>query len=128
MQQQQQQQLAKIIPISVSSLRRGNGPWNDTRPGYLFPDAGRFGWLFPAMAANARRLGLFLVRHAGKILLLCLLAFMASCHKKDNLGDVSKIPGLGGDSSVTNSIDQWIYDTLTVPFNVSAKYRWDKCG
>jgi len=126
MQQQQQQQLAKIIPISVSALRRGNDPWNDIRPGTLFPGAGRFGWLFPAMAANVRKLGLLMVRHAGKILLLCLLGFMASCHKPDDLGDVSKIPGLGGDSSVTTPIDQWIYDTLTVPFNISAKYRWDQ--
>jgi substrate import-associated zinc metallohydrolase lipoprotein len=123
---QQQQQSAKIIPISVSTLRRGNGSWNDIRPGSLFPGAGRFGWLFPAMAANFRKLGLFMVRHAGKILLCCLLGGMASCHKQDPLTDVSNISGLGGDSTVTTAIDQWIYDTLTVPFNISAKYRWDQ--
>lgn len=123
--QKQQQQLAKIIPISVSTLRRG-GPWMDVCPGSVFPDAKRFGWLFPAMATNMRRLGLLITRNAGKILFICLLGMMASCKKGDSLGDVNKIPGLGGDSSVATSLDKWIYDTLTVPFNISAKYRWDQ--
>lgn len=78
---QQQQQAAKIVPVSVS--------------GILF-------------------------------FFCLLLAAMPSCRKPDSLGDVSKIQGLGGDSSVATSIDKWIYDTLTVPFNVSAKYRWDQ--
>jgi len=126
MQQQHQQQLAKIIPISVSTLRRGAGPWNDAHPGRMFPGARGFGWLFPAMAANFRKLGLFITRHAGKILFFCCLGMMVSCKKSDSLGDVSNISGLGGDSSVATSIDKWIYDTLTVPFNISAKYRWDQ--
>lgn len=129
--QQQQQQLAKIIPISVSTLRRGGGVWNDIPAGRTYtPDsygrARRFGWLFPAIAANFRKLGLFLSRHAGKILFFCLFGIMASCHKKEDLGNVDNIPGLGGDSSVATSLDKWIYDTLTVPFNISAKYRWDQ--
>jgi len=66
------------------------------------------------------------VRYAGWLLMLSFLVLVASCRKSDSLGDVSNIPGLGGDSSANTAIDQWIYDTLTVPYNVSAKYRWDQ--
>ena len=61
-----------------------------------------------------------------KIYLVVLaLAVFASCKKGDDLGDVSQIPGLGGDTWATTPIDTWIRDTLTVPFNVTAKYKWD---
>jgi substrate import-associated zinc metallohydrolase lipoprotein len=61
-----------------------------------------------------------------KIYLVVLaLAVFASCKKEDDLGDVSQIPGLGGDTWATTPIDTWIRDTLTVPFNVTAKYKWD---
>ncbi|HSC37723.1 MAG TPA: putative zinc-binding metallopeptidase [Chitinophagaceae bacterium] len=66
------------------------------------------------------------VRYAGWLLILSFFVLVASCRKSDSLGDVSNIPGLGGDSSANTAIDQWIYDTLTVPYNVSAKYRWDQ--
>jgi substrate import-associated zinc metallohydrolase lipoprotein len=56
---------------------------------------------------------------------MLVTGILASC-KKDNPGDVSNIPGLGGDSTVATSIDNWIRDTLTIPYNVSAKYRWDQ--
>ena len=56
---------------------------------------------------------------------ILVTGILASC-KKDNPGDVSNIPGLGGDSAVATSIDNWIRDTLTIPYNVSAKYRWDQ--
>jgi substrate import-associated zinc metallohydrolase lipoprotein len=59
-------------------------------------------------------------------LLLLALSICASCKKEDDLGDVSTIPGLGGDTWAATSIDNWIRDTLTVPFNVAAKYRWDQ--
>ena len=55
-----------------------------------------------------------------------MLAVLASCKKEDDLGDVSTIPGLGGDSWASTSIDNWIRDTLTVPYNVAAKYKWDQ--
>ena len=62
-----------------------------------------------------------------KIYLVVLaLAVFASCKKEDDLGDVSQIPGLGGDTWATTPIDTWIRDTLTVPFNVAAKYKWDQ--
>lgn len=60
------------------------------------------------------------------ITIMLLGGIVASCKKDNDLGDVNNIPGLGGDSVVTTAIDQWIHDTLTVPFNVTAKYRWDQ--
>ncbi|MBO9201217.1 MULTISPECIES: zinc-binding metallopeptidase [Niastella] len=59
-------------------------------------------------------------------LIILTLAILASCKKEDDLGDVSQIPGLGGDTWAGGTIDTWIRDTLTVPFNVSAKYKWDQ--
>jgi substrate import-associated zinc metallohydrolase lipoprotein len=56
---------------------------------------------------------------------ILVTGILASC-KKDNPGDVSNIPGLGGDSVVATAIDNWIRDTLTIPYNVAAKYRWDQ--
>jgi substrate import-associated zinc metallohydrolase lipoprotein len=62
-----------------------------------------------------------------KIYLVVLaLAVFASCKKEDDLGDVSQIPGLGGDTWAGGPIDTWIRDSLTVPYNVSAKYKWDQ--
>jgi substrate import-associated zinc metallohydrolase lipoprotein len=58
--------------------------------------------------------------------LIGMLAVLASCKKEDDLGDVSTIPGLGGDSWASTSIDNWIRDTLTVPYNIAAKYKWDQ--
>lgn len=59
-------------------------------------------------------------------LVILALAILASCKKEDDLGDVTTIPGLGGDTWAATSIDNWIRDTLTVPFNVAAKYKWDQ--
>ncbi len=79
------------------------------------------------LANILRQPGLFITRHAGQLLLTgLLLAGMASCRKADSLGDLSNIQGLGGDSTVWTPIDKWIFDTLTVPFNISVKYRWDQ--
>src|SRR3954471_19680601 len=62
-----------------------------------------------------------------KIYLVVLaLAVFASCKKEDDLGDVSQIPGLGGDTWAGGPIDTWIRDSLTVPYNVAAKYKWDQ--
>ncbi|WP_276503009.1 zinc-binding metallopeptidase [Terrimonas pollutisoli] len=50
---------------------------------------------------------------------------VTSCEKEDAL-NVDDIPGLGGDTWVKGPIDQWLYDTLTVPFNIATKYKWDQ--
>jgi substrate import-associated zinc metallohydrolase lipoprotein len=53
------------------------------------------------------------------------LLMIISCRKEDAL-TVDDIPGLGGDTWVKGTIDQWLYDTLTVPFNIATKYKWDQ--
>lgn len=63
-----------------------------------------------------------------KIIILGLLVgmFASSCYKEDELGSVDNIPGLGGDTWVRGPIDKWINDSLTVPYNIAAKYKWDQ--
>jgi substrate import-associated zinc metallohydrolase lipoprotein len=62
-----------------------------------------------------------------KIYLVVLaLSIFASCKKEDDLGDVSTIPGLGGDTWAPTAIDNYIKTNFTVPFNVAAKYKWDQ--
>lgn len=62
-----------------------------------------------------------------KIYLVVLaLSIFASCKKEDDLGDVSAIPGLGGDTWVPTAIDNYIKTNFTDPFNVAAKYKWDQ--
>lgn len=52
------------------------------------------------------------------------LGLLASCSRKENL-TVDDIPGLGGDTWAPTAIDTWLYDSLTHPFNISVKYKWD---
>jgi len=48
----------------------------------------------------------------------------ASC-KKENFTAITTAPvGLGGETWVADSTDKFIYDSLTVPYNVAAYYRW----
>lgn len=53
-------------------------------------------------------------------------SLFVSCKKEDPLGPLENIPGLGGDEWVQTGIDKWIYDTLTVPYNIGVKYKWDQ--
>lgn len=58
--------------------------------------------------------------------LLCLaaLAGLTSC-KKDKFTPITTPPvGLGGDNSPKTAIDTFIYDSLTVPYNVAVYYKW----
>jgi substrate import-associated zinc metallohydrolase lipoprotein len=58
---------------------------------------------------------------------LFAISVFASCKKDDfNINDINNINGLGGDTWVKGPIDNWIYDTLTVPYNMSVKYKWDQ--
>ncbi len=52
--------------------------------------------------------------------------FTASCRKEEQLGSIDNIPGLGGDTWTSTPIDKWIYDSLTVPYNIAVKYKWDQ--
>ncbi|MFC0774619.1 zinc-binding metallopeptidase [Terrimonas alba] len=57
---------------------------------------------------------------------LTFVLAVSSCKKEDDLGSVDNIPGLGGDTWTPGPIDKWIYDTLTVPYNIAVKYKWDQ--
>jgi substrate import-associated zinc metallohydrolase lipoprotein len=59
------------------------------------------------------------------VTLLMLASLLISC-KEEEIGEAEEISGLGGDTWVKGPIDQWILDSLTVPYNISAKYKWDQ--
>jgi substrate import-associated zinc metallohydrolase lipoprotein len=61
-----------------------------------------------------------------KILLIfsALAIVFIGCNKDEKLNIVTPV-GLGGDSFEKTAIDQWLYDSLTVPYNIAVKYRWD---
>lgn len=63
---------------------------------------------------------------AQRILLFVLLvtALFASCNKDEKLNIITPV-GLGGDSFERTALDQWLFDSLTVPYNIAVKYRWD---
>lgn len=49
---------------------------------------------------------------------------MASC-KKESFTPLTTPPvGLGGETWAADSTDKFIYDSLTVPYNIAAYYRW----
>ncbi|MGV3601981.1 MAG: zinc-binding metallopeptidase [Dyadobacter fermentans] len=64
-------------------------------------------------------------RHFTHYMIAALLLGMTSC-KEEELGNVDDIPGLGGDVWAEGPIDKWIQDSLVVPYNISAKYKWDQ--
>ncbi|HYK55205.1 MAG TPA: putative zinc-binding metallopeptidase, partial [Flavisolibacter sp.] len=53
------------------------------------------------------------------------LVILLSCKKEEAL-TVDDISGLGGDTWAKTPVDQWLYDTLTVPYNIATKYKWDQ--
>jgi substrate import-associated zinc metallohydrolase lipoprotein len=66
------------------------------------------------------------MRTISQITFILFIALMAGCNKEDDLGSVDNIPGLGGDKWAPGPIDNWVYDNLTKPFNISVKYKWDQ--
>ncbi len=60
-----------------------------------------------------------------RLLIITAIVFIAFSCKKDSSLEVEDIPGLGGDTWTQTSIDKWIYDSLTKPFNIAVKYKWD---
>ncbi|WP_143306237.1 zinc-binding metallopeptidase [Chitinophaga vietnamensis] len=59
-------------------------------------------------------------------LLLIPLCCLLACSKQSGIDRVDDIPGLGGDTWVSSPLDKWLYDSLTVPFNIAVKYKWDQ--
>lgn len=54
-------------------------------------------------------------------------ALFVSCKKeKVNSADAENINGLGGDTWEKGPIDNWIMDSLTNPYNVDLKYKWNQ--
>ncbi|MBV7530279.1 putative zinc-binding metallopeptidase [Chitinophaga sp. sic0106] len=60
------------------------------------------------------------------LLLILSICCMMSCSKEDDMELVADIPGLGGDTWKPGPLDKYLYDTLTVPFNIAVKYKWDQ--
>jgi len=59
--------------------------------------------------------------------LLCfggLLAGMVACKKDKFTPLTTPPPGLGGDAWPQDSVDKFIYDSMTVPYNVAVYYKW----
>jgi substrate import-associated zinc metallohydrolase lipoprotein len=54
------------------------------------------------------------------------VVILTSCKKEEELGNFENISELGGDTWVKGPIDQWLYDSLTVPFNIATKFKWDQ--
>lgn len=57
-------------------------------------------------------------------LVSCVILIAASCKKSEDL-NLPQPVGLGGEVVARNAIDKWLLDSLTTPYNVSVKYRWD---
>lgn len=55
------------------------------------------------------------------IILSVILSFF-SCSKEEGFSDKSVIVV---ENSYKNELDQWIYDNLTLPYNIEVSYKWD---
>ena len=62
------------------------------------------------------------IKYIGMVLCI-LLAF--SCRKDTELLDVD-VSTYNSDTYKTGAVDDWIYNNLTVPYNVEVKYRFDR--
>ncbi|PSL30672.1 zinc-binding metallopeptidase [Chitinophaga ginsengisoli] len=67
------------------------------------------------------------MKHIKIFFFLFAMVVLAACTKEDDdLSGVQDIPGLGGDTWVPGSLDAWLHDTMTVPYNIEVKYKWDQ--
>src|ERR1044072_8398544 len=55
--------------------------------------------------------------------LIYVVMVLVSCRKSEDL-DASNLPPLGGDNWVKGPLDQWLYDSLTKPYNIEVLYKW----
>jgi substrate import-associated zinc metallohydrolase lipoprotein len=109
--QNNMQQQAKVVPISLA-------PGWDTIIDNRVP-----GWLLPLMD-KMKMLKYLTIKNMQKLIFFLLVLGMASC-KKESLV-VDDIQGLGGDTWEPTAIDTWINDSLTTPYNIAVKYKWDQ--
>jgi substrate import-associated zinc metallohydrolase lipoprotein len=64
------------------------------------------------------------IRNIFTVLSIGLLAGMAACKKDKFTPLTTPPPGLGGDTWAQDPVDKFIYDSLTVPYNVAVYYKW----
>ncbi|MBC7828830.1 MAG: putative zinc-binding metallopeptidase [Chitinophagaceae bacterium] len=57
-------------------------------------------------------------------LVSCVILVAASCKKSEDL-NLPQPVGLGGEVVARTAIDKWLLDSLTTPYNIAVKYRWD---
>ena len=62
--------------------------------------------------------------HILSVLGIGLLIGVTACKKDSFTPLTTPPPGLGGDTWIKDSIDQFIYDSMTVPYNVAVYYKW----
>lgn len=58
------------------------------------------------------------------LLISFLIVLVASCKKSEDLDQPQPV-GLGGEVVAGTAIDKWLLDSLTTPYNIAVKYRWD---
>lgn len=58
------------------------------------------------------------------VLISSVIVVSASCKKSEDL-NLPQPVGLGGDVVARTAIDKWLLDSLTTPYNIAVKYRWD---
>jgi substrate import-associated zinc metallohydrolase lipoprotein len=115
------EQQAKIIPISVRfNTSRSKAAYN------MMEDGHAAGWLYPVKNI-LRKISFHVVMYLRHVLMfLICVCVMISCKKEDELNNIDEIPGLGGDTWVKGPVDYWVYDSLTKPYNIAVKYKWDQ--
>ncbi|MFT3945816.1 MAG: putative zinc-binding metallopeptidase [Agriterribacter sp.] len=64
--------------------------------------------------------------YTGFLMAFILPALLFTSCRKEDLLIVDDISGLGGDTWTTTAIDTWLYDSLTVPYNIATKYKWNQ--
>lgn len=123
------EQPAKIIPISSrAGLHRRHDPHRQQHAAFLagIMEEGNASWLLP-LKRISKKLSLYLIKYCKRMMMaISCICMLTACNKEDDLNNIDEIPGLGGDSWVKGPIDHWIYDNLTKPFNIAAKYKWDQ--
>lgn len=57
----------------------------------------------------------------------CLAILVSSCRKSQDLTDqVNKIDFIGDRNQLNGPIDEWLYQNITVPYNIKVDYKWDR--
>jgi substrate import-associated zinc metallohydrolase lipoprotein len=88
-------------------------------------ERGPAGWL-QSVKLIIKKTSYYTMKPMRRVLLFLCICTMVACKKEDGLDNIDDIPGLGGDTWVKGPVDYWIYDSLTKPYNIAVKYKWDQ--